>query len=232
MFENVLADLRHYSLYCYGGRPLWRTTPRILYAHPASAMVIWYRLGAFAWRLRIPVLRQVLQAVYLLCLPLVRMYSGVQLHPRTRIGPGLIILHFGGVIITEDCEIGRECVLHQNVSIVTTNYARGARIGDHFYAGAGAIITGHLVIEDNVVVGAGSVVTRSVPKDAIVAGAPARILRFRTPEERPPKVRVGHHEVASYLELPEGAQPPAEERVQRRTDSASSRQGDALGLKR
>jgi acetyltransferase-like isoleucine patch superfamily enzyme len=44
--------------------------------------------------------------------------------------------------------------------------------------GSGATILSHVVIGENAIVGAGSVVTRDVPDNAIVAGAPARLLRL------------------------------------------------------
>lgn len=44
--------------------------------------------------------------------------------------------------------------------------------------GSGATVLASLTIGENAIVGAGSVVTRDVPADAIVAGNPARILRF------------------------------------------------------
>jgi len=44
--------------------------------------------------------------------------------------------------------------------------------------GSGATILSHVVIGENAIVGAGSVVTRDVPDNAIVAGAPARLLRI------------------------------------------------------
>src|SRR5262245_34610491 len=49
---------------------------------------------------------------------------------------------------------------------------RGASIG------SGATILANVVIGENAIVGAGSVVTRHVPANAIVAGNPARILRY------------------------------------------------------
>lgn len=50
--------------------------------------------------------------------------------------------------------------------------------------GSGATILANLVIGENAIVGAGSVVTRDVPSNAIVAGNPARLLRLITTEER------------------------------------------------
>jgi acetyltransferase-like isoleucine patch superfamily enzyme len=49
---------------------------------------------------------------------------------------------------------------------------RGASIG------SGATILANLVIGENAIVGAGSVVTRDVPPNAIVAGNPAKVLRL------------------------------------------------------
>jgi acetyltransferase-like isoleucine patch superfamily enzyme len=53
----------------------------------------------------------------------------------------------------------------------TTVIKRGASIG------SGATILSKVVVGENSIVGAGSVVTRDVPPNVIVAGNPARILR-------------------------------------------------------
>jgi serine acetyltransferase len=200
MFENVLADLRNYRRACCRGRPLWLVAPYVLYAHPASAGVLGYRFGSWAWRLRIPILRPICQFLYSLVWPLIRLYSGVQIQPQTVIGPGLTILHFGGVVITPECVIGPNCLLHHHFNVVTTNNRHGATIGSHFYAGVGVTLIGNIVIEDNVACGAGSVVTRSIPAHAVVAGVPARILRFRDAKADPWKVRVGGHGPAPMME--------------------------------
>ena len=44
--------------------------------------------------------------------------------------------------------------------------------------GSGATLLSNLIVGENAIVGAGSVVTRDVPPNAIVAGNPARILRY------------------------------------------------------
>jgi acetyltransferase-like isoleucine patch superfamily enzyme len=50
--------------------------------------------------------------------------------------------------------------------------------------GSGATILANVVIGENAMVGAGSVVTRDVPDNAVVAGNPAKVLRTIAPELR------------------------------------------------
>ncbi len=58
--------------------------------------------------------------------------------------------------------------------VETTTVRRGASIG------SGATILSNVVIGEHAIVGAGSAVTRDVPPHAIVAGNPAKILRYLT----------------------------------------------------
>jgi len=50
--------------------------------------------------------------------------------------------------------------------------------------GSGATILANVVIGENAMVGAGSVVTHDVPDNAVVAGNPAKVLRTVAPELR------------------------------------------------
>lgn len=52
-------------------------------------------------------------------------------------------------------------------------------IGNDVWIGTRAIILGGVAIGDGAVVGAGAVVTKDVPPYAIVAGVPARVIRYR-----------------------------------------------------
>jgi maltose O-acetyltransferase len=56
-------------------------------------------------------------------------------------------------------------------------YARPITLGDDVWLGGGAIVLPGVTIGDRAVVGAGSVVTRDVPADEVVAGNPARPTR-------------------------------------------------------
>lgn len=57
-------------------------------------------------------------------------------------------------------------------------------IGNDVWIGAGAVVARKpgLVIGDGAVIGSGAVVTRSVPPYAIVAGVPARVIKYRFPQ--------------------------------------------------
>src|SRR5271170_5821027 len=50
--------------------------------------------------------------------------------------------------------------------------------------GSGSTILATVTIGENAIVGAGSVVTKDVPANAVVAGNPARLLRYITEESR------------------------------------------------
>lgn len=60
-------------------------------------------------------------------------------------------------------------------------YAEPIALGDDVWLGGGAIVLPGVTIGDRAIVGAGSVVTRDVPADVVVAGNPARIIRDAVP---------------------------------------------------
>lgn len=59
---------------------------------------------------------------------------------------------------------------------MTRNLRAHTRIGQNCFIGGRALILPGVEIGDSCIVGAGSVVTRSVPKNSIVAGNPAKVI--------------------------------------------------------
>jgi virginiamycin A acetyltransferase len=60
-----------------------------------------------------------------------------------------------------------------------TNSKGNIRVGNDVWIGHAAIILSGVELADGSVVGAGAVVTKSVPPYAIVAGSPARVIKYR-----------------------------------------------------
>lgn len=89
-----------------------------------------------------------------------------------------------GVVIHPKSEIGNNCMIGQQVTIGggNTRYPGVPLIGDNVYIAKGAIVFGGITIGNNVTIGANAVVNKPVPDNAIVAGIPARILRFKDSE--------------------------------------------------
>jgi acetyltransferase-like isoleucine patch superfamily enzyme len=58
------------------------------------------------------------------------------------------------------------------------------KVCDGASIGSGSTILANVTIGENAIIGAGSVVTKDVPPNAIVAGNPARLLRFVTQERK------------------------------------------------
>lgn len=91
------------------------------------------------------------------------------------IGPGLYIQHGFSTMIYA-AEMGRDCVVNQNVTIGFKN-SSSPRIGNDVEIRTGAIVIGDLKIGDNVIIGAGAVVVKDVPPDCVVGGVPAKIIK-------------------------------------------------------
>lgn len=64
------------------------------------------------------------------------------------------------------------------VGIDNTNYMHSpVKIGDHVWIGRRSMILKGVTIGDRAIIAAGSVVTKNVPKDVIVAGVPAKVVK-------------------------------------------------------
>lgn len=103
---------------------------------------------------------------------------GYDVPSHVTIGKGLAIYHPNGIVINSLTVIGDYFTIAGGAKIGITEAGKGAVIGNNVTMGINSCIIGNLHIGDNVVIGAGSVVTKDVPANAVVAGNPAKIIKY------------------------------------------------------
>lgn len=87
-------------------------------------------------------------------------------------GYGLVIPHYGTIVVGENNRIGNYAVLHSSTCIT----ARQKVIGNNFYLSTGAKVTTGENLGDNIMVSANSVVTKGYSQgNVLLVGAPAII---------------------------------------------------------
>jgi acetyltransferase-like isoleucine patch superfamily enzyme len=94
--------------------------------------------------------------------------EGVTIEDDVFIGHGVVFIND---MYPRATAVGGGLQTEQDWKVEPTLIRRGASIG------SGATILARLTIGENAIVGAGSVVTKDVPANAVVAGNPARVLR-------------------------------------------------------
>ena len=111
---------------------------------------------------------------------LTRIITGIEIHPKARIGRRFFIDHGEGVVIGATTIIGDDVLIYQQVTLGGTGNEHGKRhptIGNNVIIGAGAKVLGNITIGDNTRVGAGSVVIDNVPEHCTVVGVPGRVVQ-------------------------------------------------------
>ena len=113
-----------------------------------------------------------------------RFLTGIEIHPKAKIGKNLFIDHGMGVVIGETSEIGDNVTIYHMVTLggiapsINSDSQREIKrhptLMDNVVIGSGAQILGPVIIGKNAKVGANAVVTKNVPDHAVMIGIPAK----------------------------------------------------------
>ena len=158
--------------------PAAKSVLEIVLCYPGFHAVMFHRLAHRLDGAGVPLLPRLISQIS-------RFLTGIEIHPGATIGRRFFIDHGMGVVIGETSEIGDDVLLYQGVTLGGTGHEQGKRhptLGNNVVVGTGAKVLGGIHIGDNVKIGAGSVVVRSVPDDSTVVGSPGRVVRQRGTE--------------------------------------------------
>ena len=124
-----------------------------------------------------------------------RFMTGIEIHPKAKIGKNLFIDHGMGVVIGETSDIGDNVTIYHNVtlggispSINSENQRETKRhptLQDYVVVGSGAQVLGPIVVGKNAKIGANAVVTKDVPENGVMVGIPAKNVGTTTEEFKP-----------------------------------------------
>lgn len=121
-----------------------------------------------------------LSRIYRMRLELFQMKWRIHIPPNV-FGRGLRVMHVGEMHINGRARAGENCTVHAHTSLAAAGFNDGVpTIGNGVVLFMGAIVAGDIHIADNVVIGANSVVSRSVEEENVtVAGNPAKIVSHK-----------------------------------------------------
>ena len=124
-----------------------------------------------------------------------RFLTGIEIHPKAKIGKNLFIDHGMGVVIGETSEIGDNVTIYHMVTLGgispsidsdnQRNVKRHPTLKDNVVVGSGAQVLGPVVVGKNAKIGANAVVTKDVSENAVMVGIPAKNVGVATEEFKP-----------------------------------------------
>tara|TARA_S200000501_G_scaffold317825_1_gene311348 strand:+ start:1427 stop:2002 length:576 start_codon:yes stop_codon:yes gene_type:complete len=133
-----------------------------------------------------------------------RFMTGIEIHPKAKIGKNLFIDHGMGVVIGETSDIADNVTIYHMVTLggispsINSNDQREVKrhptLHDNVVVGSGAQILGPVIVGKNAKIGANAVVTKNVPENAVMVGIPAKNVGTATEEFKPYAVTNGNED--------------------------------------
>ena len=124
-----------------------------------------------------------------------RFLTGIEIHPKAKIGKNLFIDHGMGVVIGETSEIGDNVTIYHMVTLGgiapsinsdnQRNVKRHPTIENEVVIGSGAQVLGPVTVGCCAKIGANAVITKDVPEKAVMVGIPAKNVGIADSEFKP-----------------------------------------------
>ena len=168
--------------------PAAKSKLSIILTYPGVKAVFFHRVANFFSIAKFDLISRVISQFS-------RFLTGIEIHPKAKIGKNLFIDHGMGVVIGETSNIGDNVTIYHMVTLGgispsensnnQRNIKRHPTLMDNVVVGSGAQILGPVVVGKNSKIGANAVVTKDVPENAVMVGIPAKNVGTATEEFKP-----------------------------------------------
>ena len=157
--------------------PAAKTKLSIILTYPGVKAIFFHKIANFFSVAKFDLIARIISQFS-------RFLTGIEIHPKAKVGKNLFIDHGMGVVIGETSDIGDNVTIYHMATLGgispsinsenQRNIKRHPTLMDNVVVGSGAQILGPIVIGKNAKIGANAVVTKNVPENAIMVGIPAK----------------------------------------------------------
>ena len=168
--------------------PAAKSKLSLILTYPGVKAVFFHRIANFFSTAKFHLLARIISQ-------LSRFLTGIEIHPKAKIGKNLFIDHGMGVVIGETSEIGDNVTIYHMVTLggispsINSDSQRQIKrhptLMNNVVIGSGAQILGPVIVGENAKVGANAVVTKDVPNNAVMIGIPAKNVGTSSGEFKP-----------------------------------------------
>ena len=161
--------------------PAAKSLLSIILTYPGVKAVFFHQISNFFYKAGFDLIARIISQT-------VRFFTGIEIHPRAKIGKNLFIDHGMGVVIGETSEIGDNVTIYHAVTLGGSSPSidserqrhekRHPTIGNDVVIGSGAQIIGPIKVGNNARIAANAVVVKNVPENATMVGIPAKAVKL------------------------------------------------------
>ena len=161
--------------------PAARSKLSVILTYPGVKAIFFHRIANFFATAKFDLIARIISQFS-------RFLTGIEIHPRAKIGKNLFIDHGMGVVIGETSEIGNNVTIYHAVTLGGSSPSidserqrhekRHPTIGNDVVIGSGAQIIGPIKVGNNARIAANAVVVKNVPDNATMVGIPAKAVNL------------------------------------------------------
>ena len=163
--------------------PAAKSKLSILLTYPGVKAVFFHRIANFFCVAKFDLIARIISQFS-------RFLTGIEIHPKAKIGKNLFIDHGMGVVIGETSEIKDNVTIYHMATLggiapsINSNDQRNVKrhptLENNVVVGSGAQVLGPVIVGENAKIGANAVVTKDVSENAVMIGIPAKNINIKS----------------------------------------------------